>query len=336
MVADTAVEMLAEWSALVTLVMVAGAEWLHSRRSRRLQRLAFGPTERPSAWVTAAPWLRTAACTLACWGLVTLLLMDPKIHSRHEVDPAKQKHLLLVMDVSPSMYLEDAGPEKNISRRKRASDVLISLFNRLPMREYRVSLIAFYTDAKPLLEETTDIEIIRHIVEELPIFLGFKPGKSDLFAGLQMASQIARPWNPNSATVVVMTDGMTVPPSGMPRMPPAVHQVLVVGVGDPHAGRFIDGHQSRQDVANLRQIANRLQGVYHDGNAKHIPTTTIYSITHQADDAPWLDFTRRELALAALALGAAILALLPIALHFFGTSWRPGVKMASGTTQWNY
>jgi hypothetical protein len=34
--------------------------------------------------------------------------------------------------------------------------------------------------------------------------------------------------------------------------------------------------------------------------------------------------TLREYALAAAALGAALLALLPLLLHAFGTTWRPG------------
>lgn len=319
--------MVAEWSALAITALMALAEWWHARRVRRMARLAFGPRTRPASWVAATPLARVIAAGSATWGLVTLLLLDPKVHSREEVDPAKQKHLLLVVDVSPSMYLDDAGPEKNRTRRVRAGDVVTSLFNRLPMREYKVSLVAFYNGAKPLLEESSDIEIVRHILQELPTYMGFTPGKTDLFAGLELAAKMARPWNPNSTTVVVLTDGMTVAPTGMPRLPASVKNVLVVGIGDPHAGRFIDGHQSRQDVPNLRQIANRLKGVYHDGNSKHIPTSTIDSFARQGEEASWINWTRRELALAAVVLGAIILALVPLALHRGGTSWQPGVAV---------
>lgn len=320
--------MVAEWVALGVLVAMVLAELLHWRRCRRLARLAFGPQQRATAWARCSPLMRIFACVLAAWGLTALLLMDPKVHSAPILDRSEMKHLLLVVDVSPSMYLEDAGPEKNISRRERAADVLTSLFSRLPMREYQVSLIAFYTGAKPLLAESRDPEIVRHIVAELPIYSGFRSGKTDLFSGLQLAATTAKNWRPKSTTVVVITDGVTVPPTGMPRMPNSVNSMLVVGVGDAQTGKFIDGHQSRQDVSNLRQVANRIRGVYHDANTKHIPTSTIIGFSGENDKSQWWRWGRRELALAASFLGGIILALLPILLHYKGTSWAPGRKVS--------
>jgi Ca-activated chloride channel homolog len=43
--------------------------------------------------------------------------------------------------------------------------------------------------------------------------------------------------------------------------------------------------------------------------------------------------TRREYALMACAAGAAVLALLPVLLHRFGTSWRPGVPTRRRDTE---
>jgi Ca-activated chloride channel homolog len=319
--------MVAEWFTLVVVGLMAVAEMMHHRRSRRVARLAFGPGERAAGWTRPAPLLRVAGTGVVCWGLMTLLMMDPKVHSREEIDPTKLKNLVIVLDVSPSMFLKDAGPEKDKARRKRASDVLVNMFNRMPIRQYRISLIAFYNGAKPLLEQSTDVEIISHIIEEMPTYIGFKPGKTDLFAGLQMASEVARSWNPQSTTVLVVTDGVTVPTSGMPRMPASVANVLIVGVGDSISGKFIDGHQSRQDVSNLRQIANRLGGIYLDANSKHIPSVTIESLVSMGREANWLKFSKRELALAMVFLGSLVLSLLPPALHYFGSHWRPGVKI---------
>ena len=47
------------------------------------------------------------------------------------------------------------------------------------------------------------------------------------------AADIARPWNPRSTVLLVLTDGDTVPPTGMPKMPASVAKVVVIGVGDP-------------------------------------------------------------------------------------------------------
>ncbi len=72
----------------------------------------------------------------------------------------------------------------------------------------------------------------------------------------------------------MLSDGDTVPATGMPKMPASIADVLIVGVGDPRQGSFIDGRMSRQDASTLRQIAARLGGIYHDGNQKHISTAT--------------------------------------------------------------
>lgn len=319
--------MLAEALAVGLMVLMAAAEWLHRRRCWRVRHLAFGPTGRPNAWVAVTPLVRILAVGALGWGLATLYQLDPKVHSQVEVDPKKQKNLLLVVDVSPSMHLADAGPERNLERRARAAEVVTSIFGRIPVREYKVSLVAFYSGAKPLLDQTSDFEIVQHMMEKLPIYQGFNVGKTDLFAGLSEAARMAKGWNPKSTTVLVLTDGVSVPPTGMPRMPAAVREVVVIGVGDPVVGQFIDGHQSRQDSANLRQIANRLQGVYHDGNVKHLPSSALQAMIGSGNDRNWWELTRRELALLAVGIGGCVLGLLPWLLMVGGSNWRPGVKV---------
>jgi Ca-activated chloride channel family protein len=109
----------------------------------------------------------------------------------------------------------------------------------------------------------------------------------------------------------------------------SVRKVLVVGIGDPTVGRFIDGRQSRQDRSTLRQIATRLSGIYHDGNQKHLSTDTLELLAASAGESAFEKLTRREYALICCGLGAALLALLPLLLHRFGTGWRPGVAAAA-------
>ena len=123
----------------------------------------------------------------------------------------------------------------------------------------------------------------------------------------------------------MLSDGDTVPATGMPKMPASVADVLIVGVGDPRQGSFIDGRMSRQDTSTLRQIAARLGGVYHDGNNKHISTATLSAMTVIPRKSAFEQLSRREYALLACGLGATVLAILPVLLHRFGTRWRPGV-----------
>jgi Ca-activated chloride channel family protein len=308
-------------------VFAAAAEWLHLRRVRRVGPLAFGPRSRPAAWARCAPLLRAVALAAATWGLTTLMMLPPKVHKSGVIPESEFRHLLLVLDVSPSMRLQDAGPTGKQSRRARAADLLKSFFERVPIELYRTSIVAAYSGAKPVVDKTTDLEIVHNILNDLPMEYAFKSGPTELFTGLEEAAKLARSWRPASTTVLVVSDGDTIPATGLPKMPASVAHVLVVGVGDPLVGKFIAGHQSRQDASTLRQLAVRLNGHYHNGNEKHLPTDLLRTITAVQGQSVVEKLTRREYALIACGLGAAAYALLPLALHLFGTRWRPGVPV---------
>jgi len=319
------------YAALIALCLAALAELLHGRRVRRLAPLAFGPDRRPAAWAVAAPYLRCAALCALTWGLSTLFLIEPRRYESGIAANASSsdfEHVLIVLDVSPSMRLVDAGPEKNQSRMQRARALIESFFDRVPIERSRVSVIAVYNGAKPVVVDTQDFEVVRNIFGDLPMHYAFPSGKTKLFDGLEEAARVAKPWNPRSTTLLVISDGDTVPASGMPKMPASVRSVLVVGVGDPQTGKFIDGRQSRQDVPTLKQIAARLGGSFHDGNGKHLSSSLIASTAGLEERSLFDKLGLREYALIACAAGSLILGLLPLLLHFFGTAWRPGTRSA--------
>lgn len=318
--------MVAELVALGVLIVAAATELLHYQRVKRVAPLAFGPGRGPSLLGSTSPFLRAIGFGAVTWGLVTLLMLPPKVHKIGEIPEGDYRHLLLVLDVSPSMRLEDAGPTHKQSRRKRAAELIYSFFDRSPIEIYKLSVIATYTDAKPVVVDTRDMEIVRNILSDLPMEYAFKSGPTNLFSGLEEAAKIAKPWNPKSTLVMVISDGDSIPPTGMPKMPDSVVDVLVVGVGDPTTGKFIGGHQSRQDASSLRQMATRLRGTYHNGNEKHLATELVSSLTKVPDKGVFEKLTKREYALISTALGGALLAFLPLLLHWFGTNWIPGVQ----------
>jgi Ca-activated chloride channel homolog len=319
----------AELAAMAVAIMAAAAENLHDRRCRRLSWLAFGPKRRPALWVRLAPTLRVAALAALCWGLVTLLELPPKIHVAQTIPDRERRHVLIVLDVSPSMRLKDAGPNADQSRMKRAAVVMDSFLVRVPVELYLLSVVACYNGAKPVVVDTKDLEVVRNIFNDLPMHHAFAAGKTDLFSGLAEAAKIAHPWQPRSTLLLVLSDGDTVPATGMPKMPASIADVLIVGVGDPRQGSFIDGRMSRQDASTLRQIAARLGGIYHDGNQKHLSSVLLAQLTVIPRKSAFEQLTRREYALIACGLGALVLAFLPVLLHRFGTRWRPGVRSSS-------
>ncbi len=322
------VEILPEVISITVLLVAVVAEGLQQSRIHKIQRLAFGPKARPAFWTRLAPAFCVVGIALACWGFTSLwFVVEAQVHKQDHIDENDYKHLVLVVDVSPSMHLKDAGPDGERTRRQRASDILESLFNRIPMRQFKITFIAVYSDAKMLLEDSQDHEVVRHIMEKMPMWHAYKSGKTRLMSGITEAVKVAKPWNPKSTIVMMLTDGDTVPTTGMPNLPASVDEFLVVGVGDSSVGSFIDGHQSRQDINTLRQVANRLRGTFHNGNKKHLTSQIVGKFNRQNEDQAETEWTRREWALLAAVVGSAMISIIPILLHYFGTQFVGGTRI---------
>jgi Ca-activated chloride channel family protein len=315
------------WVTAGVLLLAAIGEVLHARRSARVAALVHGPDGRPTLLARLAPPLRTLALGGLAWGLVTLMLCDPKVHQSEEIPDSEWRHLVLVYDVSPSMLLKDAGPNGNQTRHARARELLESLFSRVPIGKFKITVIATYNGAKPVVEDTKDLELVRHLLAEVDMRFAFKAGSTKLFDGITEAVRIAKPWRVGSALLVIVSDGDTVPATGMPTLPPSIGGTLVVGVGDNLAGKFIAGHQSKQDESALRQVAIRLGGEFHNGNKRHVPSDVIAAAAADARKPLIEQLSLREYALLAITVTSALLALLPMLLHWFGARWQPGIAV---------
>jgi len=317
---------LAVAGAVVLLATVA--ELFHLSKVLRLAPLAFGPARKLQFLAFLAPVFRVLALGIAAWGLTMLLVLPPSTHKPGEIRDGDYRHLVLVLDVSRSMEVEDAGPLGKQKRSQRAADLIQSFFDRVQSERYKTTVVAFATEAKPVVLDTMDREVVRNILTELPMRHAFKPGDTNLFAGLEEAAKIAKKWPPNSAVLMVVTDGDTVPATGIPKMPPSIGKnVVMVGVGNPTVGKALGGHTTRQDVSTLRQVAVRLSGAYHNGNDKQLATQLVSTLDERAKPKGGDQWTLRELALFCTGLGLAALALLQFSLTALGTGWEPGRRI---------
>ncbi len=316
------------FASITTLILVAGAELLHWQRVRRSQELAFGPRRYPPPGPILAALVRVLCLVGLAWSLTTLFLLDPKAHRSQvkDIEPSERRHLLLVLDVSPSMKLQDSGDASNLSRTQRASALIQSLLKRTTDNKLHISMIAVYNGAKPVVKESRDLEVILNFLDGLPLSSVFPVGKTRLFDGIEEAAKMAKSWPVDSTTMLLVSDGDTVPASGMPKLPSSIGGILVLGVGDPSKGSFIDGRQSRQDVGALQQIASRLGGEYHDGNLKHVPSAMLDRLGTLETDESKFQLTLREYALLACTISAFGLALLPVLLYYHGSSFNPGIS----------
>lgn len=315
------IESYAIWAALAAAGIGALGEWLHARRTGRVSALAFGPGGRARRWTVVVPIVRVVALTALAWSLVTLVAFNNLTRDRNRQRPVT-RHLMVLLDVSPSMLLKDGG-EDGETRNARASAVLKSVLDRVPGDHVRFSAAGFYTETRMMVSECQDRELILHLAGGTPFHITYKPGKTDLLKCLNEAGELMKDWERKSTTLLVISDGDSIPPTGLKPMPSSVSNVLFAGVGDPGRGTFIDGHLSRQDTANLSQLARRLQGTFYDCNTRQIPSDALAKLNAEEPGASKWRTDRRTLALIFLATASAVLCLLPMLLEYLGSSWKP-------------
>lgn len=316
----TAVALFACLAAFGSALVIGAAEGLHSKRIARVAYLAFGASGRPRTWVALAPAVRILACAALVWGLVVLYLLEP---TAIETEPTQEasKHLLVCLDASPSMFVEDSGPDGKTKRAVWAGAVIQAILDRLDTETTRVTVFAVYTKSIPVIEDTFDMNVVRNLLDGLPLYAAFEAGPTRLSTGVNDALTYARRWKAKSATLLIISDGDSEEKVQVRTIPPSIADTIVVGVGDPVRPTMIAGHRSTQDAQSLKLLASKLKGVFHQGNNKHLPSAIVDQLTMirpRIGDGIGL----RELALVCVGLGGGWLCLLGPALILLGRNSR--------------
>jgi len=307
-------------SALAVLLLTALAEWLHVRRIRAVGRLAFGPAGRGRAWTAWVPWLRPLAYAAFAWGLAVMVQLHFAEQDGQKPSAKEPARLIFVADLSPSMKLKDAGPDGKLTRQERVRESVEGVLMRVG-GDLRYGVVGFYTDAHAVVMEARDPELVRNVFNGLPVQLLMRGGKTDLGTAINHALKEVASLPEGSARLLVYSDGDTIPLQPIAPRPKSVKQVMVLGVGNPHKGLFIDGHQSRQDPESLGAIARSLGGTYYDLNEKHLSTEALGDLVVKSP-LPKSGLDLEQWALLAMLLGSLFLSFLPVALQYFGSDWR--------------
>ncbi|RLE18447.1 MAG: hypothetical protein DRJ50_13050 [Actinobacteria bacterium] len=294
------------------------SEWLHQRRSRRARTLAFAQYGDPASWTAVVPLARVLALSSTVFGCVLLVQYRPDRMASERSNEYSQR-LLICLDVSPSMYVKDAGngvPKQ--MRSVQAYEAVRPLLDTLDPHDTRVTVTAFYTKTMPVLTDTYDFNLVRNVLNALPLYNAFKPGDTDLIAGVRSALDIARPWARGSATLLVISDGdSNAVAKGPLHVPPSIAETIVVGVGDIARSSKINNRHTRQDAASLRSLALRLGGEYIDCNQTVLPPRFIHRLSMQAPEPP-VDRKARDIGLASAASGALLSTIVGPMLLWFG------------------
>ncbi len=303
--------------ALAVALVTALAEYWHARRSSGVAKLLYGPAGEPRSWTKTVPVARVVACTLLAWGLTLLAIESPELLNteaggeEQEVDPADIQRVILVLDVSPSMNIVDAGVEKKLRRRDRVMEVVEGVLSRIALSRTRFSVVVFFTSARPVVVDALDTNVVRNILDNLPLVWSFEPGETRLLSGLEVAGDLVKDWPPSSTTLFLCTDGDTVDFSQVPELPRSIRKVEILAVGDPLVGTFGD-HNSRQQGGRAAatgrraggQLSQRQSPAYADrGAGRSGPRPTAAARVR--------GLSIKDLARIAVGLGALLLALLP-------------------------
>ncbi len=307
-------------AALLVLTLSAMAEWLHGRRVRKVARLAFGPDNRPRAWVAFVPYLRCLAFAAFAWGLAVMFELHQAAKEGKPQESKQSVHLIFVSDLSPSMYLKDAGPEGKMTRQERMREEVEAVLMRVG-GDVRFGVIGFYSDAKSVVMDARDPELVRNVFNGLPIQYIMKSGDTDLGTAVNSAVKIVQDIPEDSVRLLIFTDGDTIPLQPILPRPKSVKEVLVLGIGNPRKGTFIAGHQSRQDAEVLSTVARSLKGSYYDVNEKHLPTAALGDLVVRTA-LPKTGLDLAQFALLAMVASAVFLAGVPVALQYFGARWK--------------
>jgi Ca-activated chloride channel homolog len=315
------------FTALTVLVLGGIAEGIHARRCRIMTRLAFGTEETPRRWTGVAPLLRVACQAALAWGLVTLLVIPPatvgEMPAGDDLSDQDHTRVLFMLDISPSMNIEDAGPEGTLSRAARIRDVMETIINRIGVAGVKYSVQAFYTDALFVVQDTVDLAVVYNVLDGLPLAFAFEQGDTHLGIAMRKAFDVTREWPEKSTVVFLCTDGDSVDLDDLPPRPRAIDDFVVLGVGNALKGAQIGERRSQQVSQVLRRLAIEMRGRYFDVNRRHYPTDEMKSLSGDfAPMATGVGFGRRKLALLLTSLSALMLTVLPVLLTWFGSGWR--------------
>ncbi|MCA9177427.1 MAG: VWA domain-containing protein [Planctomycetales bacterium] len=323
----------ATWAAAIVALITAVAEFRHQRRIDAMAPLAFGP-DGARSWTRGAPAARVLAGAALAWGLTFLAVAEPQTvgalgEHTAPMETEADEHLqrvLLVLDISPSMNVEDSGTEQKLRRRDRVYEVVESLLSRIALGRTKFSVVVFFTSARPVVVDASDVQVVRNVLDNLPLVWSFEPGETQLLSGVQAAADLARDWPANSTTMFLCTDGDTVDFEKTPDLPRSIRAVEVLAVGDPLVGARSSGRDSRQQAAVLRRLAVELGGRYHDVNRVGLRSEVLTDLAQlpPLGEQPW---DPRDVARLAIVLGATLLVAIPIALQLAGSAWRPDAEL---------
>ena len=216
---------------------------------------------------------RTPLLLLLCaWVLSTVALAGPVWEKLPQPVQQREDALVIVMDLSLSMFAQDHVPSRLDLAKRKLRDVLAL------RDEGQTALVVYAGDAHAVMPLTDDVVTIEALVPSLspnimPLF-GSNP-----MAAMDMAIELLDNVEASAGKILLMTDGI----SGFDQellitrqLEDRPYELLVMGIGTEQGapirtsdGNFLTDRQGAMVVpalnrSVLQSLANRVGGRYHD------------------------------------------------------------------------
>jgi len=243
------------------------------RRAQALTRFADPPLlERLVGEMKKERQVLRSACLLAAMGFMVLAWAGPRWGSHYQEVRRKGVDMIIALDVSRSMLVEDVAPNR-IERAKREISDLIRV-----LEGDRVGLVAFAGAAFTHCPLTLDYGAMTLFLTSLTPDMAPSPG-TDLGAAIDHAISSFDPASETDKVILLITDGEDNEGRGLEAARKAARKgikIFVFGIGDPSGGPIpsADGKGgfkkdnkgqlvlSRLDEEGLKEIAAATGGSY--------------------------------------------------------------------------
>lgn len=257
---------------LLTLLPLLAGGWLLLRQRLQAGRWRHAVDPELARWVIESGWRGTLRrglfAVLLAWTLAVLALAGPSFEKRPQPVARGADALVVVLDLSLSMYAQDLSPSRLARARLKIADILEL------RKDGRTGLVVHAGDAHTVVPLTDDVRTIRNLLPAL------EPGLMPILGSrtapaLDRAGTLLEDAAAPDGRILLITDEVTDPEAAI-RAAGNGHPVSVLGMGTAEgapiplepigrSGHLRDDGRTvivRLDEAPLRRLAAATGGRY--------------------------------------------------------------------------
>lgn len=203
------------------------------------------------------------------WVIASLAIAGPTWERKEQPVQRDTSALVILWDLSPSMYAQDVKPSRLVRARLKLMDVLNS------RKEGLTALITYSGDAHVVTPLTDDTRTIKSLLPGIDPSIMPEIGNNPE-AALERALKLLQESSITKGTILFVTDG--IPESALPTLRstvrPTLHRVAVWGIGTeigapiplPQGGFFKNSRGeiivAKTDVDTLSDAAIEMRGIF--------------------------------------------------------------------------